>query len=252
MGECYPTRPRSCRPFVVTPYIVGTDGQLVAALPDCCPTGRVRGERGCRIARHDERARKTGPQHALCVAVCGLHDTAFTLYPPGYAPYRRQSVLRVSPEGAAVRGEDPTRLGDFAGTVFEAAVDASEGRRWEREPGPTSPERWWSTQRRHLALAAALAGVAAETGDRVRESIAAVLSVETLTLRKGSQARGYRAIGRAVREVLERLRGGARRALHLLVCGHLIGHWGEPMLWDAEREVLERSPFCCAGMGAPG
>jgi hypothetical protein len=36
------------------------------------------------------------------------------------------------------------------------------------------------------------------------------------------------------------------------VCGYLIGHWGEPMFWDAERCVLERSPFCAAGTSPPG
>lgn len=252
MGESYCGRPCSCSPFVVTSYTTGAGGELVAELPACCPIGCVDGSRACRVVRHHRRKRKSGPQHSLCVARCNTHETAFTLYPPGYAPYRRQSVLRLSPAGEALGSEEHAKLAAFSGTLFDAALDAAQGRRWSRDSGDGVPERWWSTQGRHLRLAAAIVGVGRDIGEKVRESVAAVLPFGALLLRDRSQARGYRAIGKAVCEVLEELHGGARRALHLLVCGHLIGQWGEPLLWDSERGVLERSPFCIGEWAGSG
>lgn len=191
-----------------------------------------------------------GPEFRLAVVRCGVHGFgAFTLYPPGYAPYRRQAVLRVGPEGSRVHGDDGDRLrGDFGETVFEAALDAREGRPWPRQTRG-EPQRSWGSQGRQLELVSRLVGVARGLADRVREVIAAVLSVGTLHLREASVAQGYRAIGEAVCRVLRRLRGGPRRAVHLLTCGHLAGLWGEPLHWDAGRRVMERSPFPVGGRG---
>jgi hypothetical protein len=252
MEESYSGRRRSCSPFVVTSYVAGADGELIAELPACCPVGGADGGGECRVVQHHRRTRKSGPQHSLCVATCRAHGTAFTLYPPGYAPYRRQPVLRSSPTGEELGCEECSRLGSFSGTLFDAAMDASEGRRWARDSEESLPERWWSTQGRHLRLAAAVVGVAAELGTRVRESVATVLSVGTLFLRDRSKGRGYRAIGKAVCEVLEELRGCERRAMQLLTAGHVIGHWGEPLHWDSARGVLERSPFCAGGTVGSG
>jgi hypothetical protein len=128
---------------------------------------------------------------------------------------------------------------EFDGTVFEAALGPQHNR---QRPGKRG-----GTQRRHLRLSARLAGVAHDLSDRVRCSIATVLSVATLQLIEGSRAVGYRGIGEAVCAVLRRLRGGARRARQLLLCGHLTGSWGEPLHWDAQRQFLERSPFLASG-----
>ncbi len=250
MPGSYPCRPRSNRPFIVTPYIAGPDGRLTAQIPSCCPAGCGSGEAGCRLWIERHRPRKTGPQHALTVLWCRTHRCAFTLYPPAYAPYRRQAVLRVAPDGEPIRGEGDPQQTDFGGTVFEAALDAKRGRAWARESGKQSPEQWWGTQGRHMRLAARLAGVARDLGERVRHAIATVLSVATLELIEGTRAAGYRGIGTAICAVLGRLRGGARRARQLLLCGHLSGNWGEPLHWDAQRRFLERSPFPAAGTEA--
>jgi hypothetical protein len=45
--------------------------------------------------------------------------------------------------------------------------------------------------------------------------------------------------------------GGQSRALRLLLCGHLIGQWGEPWSWDPRRRVLERLPFRLGATAAP-
>lgn len=210
-------------------------------MPTCCPLG-VDGAGGCVLWVHDERHRKTGPAHALSVVRCRTHGASFTLYPPGYAPYRRQALLRLSPSGVEVEA-DGREYGDFEGTLFEAALDAREGRGWARESATAIPDRWWGTQGRHLRLAARLLGLDRELGERVREKIAATVSVAALTLREYASATGYRAIGEAVCAVLSRISGGARRSFTLLVCGRLIGKWGEPLWWDDERQVMQRSPF---------
>ncbi len=247
MPESYRQGPQSNRPFIVTPYIPGPDGRLNAQVPSCCPFGGECEEGGCRlrVARH--RRRKTGPRHPLTVLVCITHECAFTLYPPGYAPYQRQPVLNLAPDGRPIRAEGDRDRADFNGTVFEAALDAREGQPWARDSDPESdrdpPQHWWGTQGRHLGLAARLVGVSRDLSDRLRSSIAAVLSVPTLLLREGSQAVGYRRIGQAIGHVIGRIRGGVRRAMQLLRCGHLAGLWGEPLHWDARRRLLERSPF---------
>jgi hypothetical protein len=205
-------------------------------------TGSERARRGCQQLGIDHhRVRKTGPRHLLAVVVCGTHGCGFTLYPPGYAPYRRQPVLHVAPDGSPVPGDGDHER--FAETMFEAAVDAKAGRAWARLTEDDPPEHWWSTQGRHLGFAARLVGVAANLADAARETIATALSVSTLMLREHSLARGYRAIGDAICDVLQRIRGGTRRAQQLLVCGHLAGHWGAPWRWDPSRQVMERSPF---------
>lgn len=247
----YPERRRLCRSFIVTSYVAGADGVLAAQMPTCCPARSVSEEGRCELTVHHQRDRKTGPQHPLLVVQCQTHGSAFTLYPPAYAPYRRQAVLRVAPDGEPIRAQGEAVETDFAGTVFEAALDAKDGRRWARDSDDDLPEHWWGTQGRHLRLASRLLGIAGDIAERIRESIAAVLSVSTLALRERCQAKGYRAVGQAVCVVLSWLKGGARRAWQILICGHLIGQWGEPLHWDTKRRVLERSPFLVGGTTAP-
>lgn len=255
MAPSYPAAGWQSRPFICTPYVADPDGRLTATMPDCCPTRAYRpGTRtDCHLRTAYYRPRKTGPPHPLAVVHCRTHGAAFTLYPPGYAPYRRQPVLQLSPDGSPIlheKGRDAERA-DFDGTLFQSALDARDGVAWARESdGPYPPERYWPTQGRHLSLAARITGVARELGERVRVSIAMLLSVDGLGLHEGAQATGYRALGKAICDVLAKLKGQARRALDLLRCGALVGRWGEPLHWDAERGVLERAPpFPARGTG---
>ena len=244
MAACYPSRPGPDRPFVVAPY-VERGKVMVPEMPGRCPW-RGPSEEPCSVGIHHWRLRRTGPRFALAVVRCAAHEGgAFTLYPPGYAPYGRQAVLQVAPDGSSVHGEGDRLERDFGGTVFEAALAARDGQAWPRDSNEP-PRCSWGTQGRHLQIAASVLGLARNTADRVREAIAAVLSVDVLRLRDGSRRVGYRAVGAAVCDVLARLRGGARRALHLLSCGHLSRRWGEPLQWDARRRVLERLPFQAA------
>lgn len=253
MPASYPDGARSHRPFIVTPYVAGAEGALEPEMPSACAKGAYAGER-CGLSLHHWRKRKTGPRYPLAVVACPTHGACFTLYPPGYGPYLRQPVERLSPDGRSLGVEDETDsdAAELVGTLFEAASDARAGRAWAREgdTGRRPPERWWSTQGRHLGLAARVVGVAVELTEKMRESIAAVLSVGTLALREKAKARGYREIGEAVCAVLAALGRGPRRSRRLLVCGCLVGSWGEPMHWDAHRGVLRRSPFRIGEQGA--
>jgi hypothetical protein len=153
--------------------------------------------------------------------------------------------MKVAPDGREIHREaekdrEETR---FDQTLFEAALDAKHGRAQMTNPSQHPSKRPNRTRSRHLHLAARIVGVAHDLSDRVRLPIATILSVSTLQLREGSRATGHRRLGKAVCAVLTRLKGGARRALDLLLCGHLVGRWGEPRQWDAQRQLLERSPF---------
>lgn len=227
---------------------VTTDDRPSVTADTCCP--RSVADQRCRLFISHRRRRQTGPEHPLTVVECTTHGGCFTLYPPGYAPYLRQPVLLLSPDGREVVREpvDCEQASEWRGTLFEAAVDAKAGCAWWLTSENTAADhRWHGTQGRHLHRSASLLGVACELGDRVREAISACLSVGTLVLRELSTAQGYRAIGGAVCNVLQRVRGGVRRALQLLVCGHLVGHWGAPWRWDPVRQVVERSPFLGGG-----
>lgn len=94
---------------------------------------------------------------------------------PSCTPFRRQPVAKLAPDGNAIRPATESSADQFDGTVFEAAVDAKDGRRWARETKGEVPEHWWSTQGRHLRLLARVVGVAQDLTDKVREAIAATL-----------------------------------------------------------------------------
>lgn len=242
----YPTDPIPRRPFVVTEYLPDEDGVPTAVVPALCPHGAPVGSADCSVTIDHLRHRKTGPRHPLAVARCSIHDLGFTLYPHGLAPYLRQQVMRLAPDGTADPSEAEGLRRDFEDTVFAAALDGAEGRPWARHSDDEIPERWWSTQGRHLRFAAGLLGIIAP--ERVRESIAAVLSASGLQQREGALAKGYRAVGALICGLLSKLRGSAAaRGFALLVAGHIAGHWGEPMRWDRARKDLLRSPFCAHG-----
>lgn len=245
MPECYPTEPRWRRPFLVTPYAPGLDERSSPALPTRCPHGLESSKPCCSITIDHYRHRKTGPEHSLAVARCSTHALGFTLYPPGFAPYRRQTVLKIASDDRNLSTEEADLHEEFAGSLFVAAVDGADGQSWARDTDDSIADRFWGTQGRHLSLASRLVGTATALADRVRESIATVLSVSGLKQREHAPAKGYRAVGKGICDMLRQLRGSrAARASALLMCGYLIGHWGEPLHWHVGRQDLLRSPFC--------
>ena len=164
----------------MTPYqVVG--GSVVEAVPPECPY-RQAGDDACLPRQSHLRLRKTGPCHPLAVKHCQLHGHAYTLYPPGFAPYQRRAVERRSIAGQLLVVEEaPAVTVDFGGTLFEAALDAADGRAWPRCFSPDEAlDRWWGTQGRHLEITSRIVGVAMAQQEREREVLASLLGVDML------------------------------------------------------------------------
>ena len=134
----------------------------------------------------------------------------------------------------------------FVGTLFEAALDAAQGKPWQRV-SPGGSDRWWGTQGERVQVATRLCGVAVGININLREALAAALQVGTLTLLGGAsaiQARpGYQSRGLAARSVLEKLPEGACAIERLSVAGYLIGFWGQPYAWDPRINRLRQLDF---------
>ncbi len=170
---------------------------------------------------HHWRPRKTGPEHAVAVAVCRTHGVHFTLYPLGHVPYGRKTITPVAAADDA-----------WKTTAFEAVMDASLGRpAWSRVPdgGPG----WW-TQRRHIARAASMIGLGSATrqAERAFERLGVGLAVHARGVREYATAPGFRARARAVAGVLDSVTLDAWVLWRLLGAGWLCGAWPRPWLWD--------------------
>jgi hypothetical protein len=261
----YPNpRSKSRRPFITTTYHPDAQGVLQPEIPARCPYSAASEETPCELIPHHVRGRKTGPGYGLAVMTCRTHGHGFTLYPPGFGPFQRWAVVQLSPDGASIlategeeeeggsRPDDRRLRRDFLDTFFQAALDAAQSLPWPRDSLTETPDQWFSTQWRHLSLAADLLGVAPDMDDSQREVIASVLGTDLLRLREGAReirdSKGYLTIGLVVRRVLLCLRGGVRQALRLLFCGHVIGQWGRPAWWDGARRSLSTLPFPSPGM----
>jgi hypothetical protein len=203
-------------------------GELRVVLPQRCPAGDDGSE--CRVGVHGRRSRKTGPQIPLVVARCHRHGVSFTVYPPGHVPYGRTAMVPLDLQGRRVEPAEPDSSIATSGTMWEAVADAVSGLRWPETGGAVGSRR---TQGRRLVATAALLGLRSEP--RVREQVATVLGIATLTLheaaRRCSGLVGWRELAQLLLGLLERCRaGGLPRAL--LSAGHLTGLWGRPSRWD--------------------
>ncbi len=246
-------RPSARRFFVTTAYSPNAAGFFQPAIPTTCPRAST-GEAPCDVRAHCTRPRKTGPDFSLTVARCHTHNCSFTLYPPAFGPYQRVPVLDLAPDGSppiSAKGDDGA-LKAFEGTLFQAALDGERRKPWARDSIAGVPDRWWSTQGRHIAVAMKLLGIARAITPRLRERIASALRLDHLFLTDQSQAKdGYHARASAVCRVLRRLKRSATAALRLLFSGHLIDRWGVPFHWDARRRAFERRPFRLPPSRAP-
>lgn len=186
---------------------------------------------------HDWRVRKTGPCIALAVARCRTHAVAFTLYPPGYVPYGRVRVMPVDLAGRAVWTPSGSR--SWAGTLWEAASDAADAKRWPKEGTEPTSRR---TQGRRLEQASTLLGLSLWLDASMRERLGAALDVPTLTLVKVCKTSlhaggSWTERGAMIVAVLERVREPRR----LLAAGHVVGLWGPASRWDPVGQALRRS-----------
>ena len=223
--DCHGGHSRRNRDFIIAPYHLDEAGGWIAELPATAPCGP-----DCRIRRHDSRKRKTGPKHPLLVLRCVVHHRSFTVYPPGLMPFGRRRLV--------------PRHQRWEATIFEAALDASEGERWS-DTGQLGG--WWSTQWRHLGRLGELLGLGG--GDRLGERVAQQLGVDLhvhLEARGAYDARGFQRRGRAVRKVLEAVRvAGSDVLRRLLRAGYEAGLFGRGFWADPRwglRPVVFRAP----------
>ena len=242
MPGCHTSRV-GARAFVITPYVEGPDGRLVAKVPSEGPC-RELDDVACRVVIDHHRRRKTGPEFPLAVLRCGRHGRrAFTAYPPGYVPYGRQRMAPVAVDGSVVQVEGSDGIEPYAATAFGAAIDAARGRAWPREGrGP-----WWSVQGRWLARLVRWVGVAVDLDEALRGVVAALLGVAQLVLLEGARQiaaqGGYRQRGRAVVAVLECLGSGASVADRLVAAGAEVGLWPRALRWHVDAKRLRAVPF---------
>jgi len=132
----------------------------VPALPDTAPC-QGRDGKACRLVCDHYRPRKTGPRFPVLVVCCRVHGIAFTLYPPGHVPYGRAPIAPVAPDGSPWAGTGESH--PFAGTLFDAALDAAAGEAWPADFDDAHPtcnaKPRFGTQLTHLARACELTGV---------------------------------------------------------------------------------------------
>jgi hypothetical protein len=266
MGFCHSPRAFALRPFIVATYSVDVRGEFVPEIPLVCLGGGNSGPAGsngmesCSIGLHHRRSRKTGPGFPLFVVRCRTHGVAFTVYPPGHVPYGRVAVAPVDVGGRPLCAPvEPDRLASLpvrAGpdpakeelarrpmawgvTLFRAVEDAANGVSWPRSEGDGFEV--WRTQRRRIALSAALLGLTEVHGKAAADP--GLLGVPALTrLEAGAayaRAEGYRGRGRAVMPVLRELESCGARTLELvLAAGYSAGVWGRPRRWDPQGRRL--------------
>lgn len=255
LGSYQAARASGRRPFVVTPYTaVDAGGAPVPCWPSAGPCA-ADDARPCRLRREHLRGRRTGPCFALQVASCGVHERAFTLYPPGHVPYGRSAIAPVARDGAPLRVEGSPSVSAFKETCFRPAVDAAAGRSWPRS-GPVLDGTWWATQARAVVRQVSWLGVAPGVPDDRRAAVAAALDVPLLLLRDESLAitarPGYRARGLAVCTVLRAVLGQGRIAERLAGAAYVGGLVGLPLRWDPRARALRAPPsFRWPGTRAP-
>ena len=208
-------------------------------IPPRCPWWEE-GFDECDVKDKGWRLRSTEPCHPLAKAKCH-HGPAYTLYPPGFAPYQRSSVAPMSASGEIVRvgagSDESVAPGGLAWlrTLFAAALDAARGMSWSRESPADDPRRR-RTQRRHIALAAMLLGLAADVDEEIAQRIANCLGVAYLVLsdlrREYRAALTYQSRGKAIVSALELVPVDRTLGQRLLLAGFIGGLWGRPERWD--------------------
>lgn len=126
--------------------------------------------------------RKCGPGYNFAVYRCCVHGKVFTVYPPDWTPYARRSFVAASPGGADTVADDGVRLG-WAGTVFQAVIDAAGGRRWSIGSQIVPDERGlvaggvFRTQCRHIHGALSLFAVNKDATQQDQQKVTAYFGI---------------------------------------------------------------------------
>ncbi len=235
--------------FVASPYVPDSNGKLRPSRPMSCPEpaslcGNI------QILKW--RPRKCGPGYAFAVFRCYTHGRVFTAYPLDWTPYARKSFTDLTPDGIDKVHDDEVRLG-WAGTVFQAVIDAADGRRWPDESGGLgniderglTPGGVFRTQCRHICGALSIFAIDENSNRRAMEKVTAYFGIGVPRLMDLSNIREgpwWKAAGEAGARVLDHLGAPGRRHLENLVGlgvdRKYWGPWSPPIL---SREIAKDS-----------
>ena len=190
---------------MVGQYYPNKDGFMDTELPENGPCRDVDGH-ACEIGRDHYRDRKTGPEFPILVGRCRIHQLRFTIYPIGFAPYYRKRIAPVSPDGSlVVEGKGAEQ---FAGTYFDAALDAAKSQSWwhsYQEQSESLPA--FTTQSMHLKRMCAWFGIAPDSDMKQQEAVIHLLGVPGQLLHDNAnliQAQpGYHNQGIAICAILD-------------------------------------------------
>lgn len=197
----------------------------------------------CHITSKDKRRRKAGPEHPLFVFGCKTHNVCFTVYPLGWSQYGRRPLVDLAPDGSSfdVNPIDAcdNGLGIWQETVFGAAIDAAQGRKWPLTTAgilrATEPKPYgvFATQRRHITGVMQLLRLNVESNDKDRELIAAKLPVSfsalessAVNIRDGPKLDRWQREGSEGATTTQKLTPPRRWLEHLLQLGADLNFWG--------------------------
>lgn len=225
----------SKRAFVWAPYQLDhASGRWLPVLPETCPGAAIALEIPCRVRLSGWRTRKCGPEHPLGIGGCRPHRRWFTLYPPGWMPFARKPLVDQTPRGDLVGSEN-----HWDHTLFQALVDAADGRRWPASARTCSgdgtlapPSGTRKTQLRQLTGAARLLAIEDADG-REQLALALALGVDLTTvvtaaarIRDGPSAAARAQGGAAVLRKATRPR--SRLLMEFVDLGRARQFWGPP------------------------
>ena len=226
----------SQRRVVTAEYLTDHFGRLRPQRPRRCCSA-LPGEK-CEIKWNGYRVRKCGIGYPLALACCRTHGDAFTIYPPGWAPFSRRIIVLVSPAGADVECNG-AGLDDWTDTAFGASADASASIGW---PSSSSRVPAWRlkhdrepygvarTQRRHIAGINLLFALSSNSSDEQAEVVAAIgvdLSVIIQAAGRVRDGPSLVAEGRKGADILRALGRPSRRLLPGMIrLGISRAYWG--------------------------
>lgn len=201
--------------FLCAPYYAGGEGGRYEPLVgiDRCPLAA--GGEPCHVVKHSFRNRKTGPEIALRILHCKLHDRHFTVYPTGHVPHGRQALAKVDLGGKPIKClEEPEHE--------DSALDTQ----------PVGEK----TLRRRIERDALLLGLAPSLPRRVVEEIRDQLGVvgcdHHAARERFQQADSLQERGSTILDTQHQVTTDSSRVLRLLAAGFLSNLWGHPYHWD--------------------
>ena len=252
LGEYFISFTSTTQFFVCSPYFpTEPGGGLICEIPDVCPFGIKLGEQHtCVVSFNYFRERKTGPCIPLVVVQCLTHHVSFTIYPPGHVPYGRDPLIDTALDGFQIDTEPENDLlsAAFEGTLFDAALKASQGCYYPKEGPYESQVGCYDTQLNHIKKSAMLLGITEDHQVAHREQIAEALNIPRQFLigqschTPGQQWNTIRS-GQAVRQILENVPGDCFFE-RLVSCGFICGIWPPLYIWNTAQKTMYKSAYC--------